>query len=99
MRVRRATLEALAGLAGATATPVTVICTVEAGAACRLAQGAWDDPALAALAPLLIADLGYKTIEHAPHRQAVVRWTPGGQGWELDLGEGFQIAPIEAWDG
>lgn len=99
MRVHRATLAALQGLAGPSGAAVTVICTVEGGVACRLAQGGWDDPALGPLAGLLIADLGYKTVEHAPRRQAVVRWAPGGASWEIDLGEGFMAAPVEAEDG
>jgi hypothetical protein len=98
MRARLATLAALRALAGGGAGPITVICTVEGGLACRLAQGGWDDPALAPLASLLIADLGYKTVEHAPRRQAVVRWA-GGEAWEIDLGGGFTTVPLEAEDG
>jgi len=99
MRIRGATLAALEALADAGRTPVTVICTVEGGVACRLLQGRWDDPRLQPLAGLLIADLGYKTVEHAPARQAVVRWTPGAAAWEVDLGEGFATRALEAADG
>ena len=77
-----------------------VICTVEGGRACRLVQGRWDDPKLDALARLLIDDLGYKTVEHAPHRQAVVRWTPGSPLVGGRPGRGLHEAePVDAEDG
>jgi hypothetical protein len=105
MRISRTTLVALLAVSGAGrrgGSAVTVVCTVEGGVACRLELGDWDDPALTVLAPRLVQEIGWKTIEHAAARQAVIRCAiQGGAGQaycQIDLGEGFQDLPVREAD-
>jgi hypothetical protein len=103
MRISRTTLVALLAVAGAGRSgAVTVICTVEGGPACRLEPGDWDEPALAALTPRLVGEIGWKTIEHAPGRTAVIRCAiEGGSGraeCRIDLGDGFRDLPVREPD-
>lgn len=101
MRISRTTLVSLLALAGAgrrDGSTVTVICTVDAGIACRLATGGWDDPALAAIAPRLIGEIGWKSIEHARSRTVIVRCAIMGDDahaeCQIDLGGGFENFPV-----
>jgi len=80
-------------------TSVTIICTVEEGAACRFGSGDWDDPVLDPLLPKLIEDLGWKAIEHSARREVVIRCVAAGGDpanaiCEADAGEGFEPLPI-----
>jgi hypothetical protein len=90
MELARTTVRALLAAAGGRqkgGLPVTIICSVEGGGACRVAQGEWDDPALATVTQLLIGNIGWKTIEHAPARH-----DDHPDTCCIDLGEGF--APL-----
>jgi hypothetical protein len=111
MQLRRATVTALFAAAGimrrdGASVSVAAVCTVEGGVACRLAQGRWDDPGLSALTSRLVAEIGWKTIEHAAGRQVAIRCVaPGGDATRaacsIDLGAGFEPLPVtaEAGDG
>lgn len=105
MRISRTTLIALLAVAGAGrrgGSAVTLICTVEGGLACRLVQDDWDEPALAPLTPRLIGEIGWKTIEHAAGRQAVIRCAivddAAHAECRIDLGDGFEDLPVREQD-
>jgi hypothetical protein len=99
MRIAPATLQALLALAGAGAQgwPLVLVCTVEGGMACRWAGGGWDD-ALAPVAKRLVADIGWKAIEHAAGRQVVIRCA-GPRDCQIDFGDGFVALPSAPDDG
>jgi hypothetical protein len=98
MRIDADVLKALRLLADAQRArqDLNLLCTVEAGPACRLADGDWSDSRLSGIAPRLIAGIGYKTIEHAPARTVEVRIPASGAMCRIDLGDGFQ--PLEVSD-
>lgn len=96
MQICRDTLAALLSAAAASGRrgSVMVVCSVEAGVGCRFSQGAADDAPPATLARRLIDELGYKLVEHAARREALIRCAPDGSGCEIDLGDGFAPLPV-----
>jgi hypothetical protein len=77
----------------------TLVCTVEEGAACRFGGGSWNDPALLAVCERLIHGIGWKRLEYAAGRQAVVRCTaapdrPASATCHIDLGDGWEPLPV-----
>jgi hypothetical protein len=93
MQIRRDTLAALLAAAAASGRggSVVVICSVEGGVSCRFAAGGEVDAALAAR---LVEGIGYKLVEHAPRREALIRCRPDGTGCEIDLGDGYATLPV-----
>jgi hypothetical protein len=96
MRIGPATLRTLLALAGAGAQgwPLLLVCGVEGGLACRWASGGWDD-GLSALAKLVVADIGWKAIEHAAGREVVISCAGPG-ACQIDFGDGFVDLPSDA---
>lgn len=77
----------------------TLICTVEEGVACRFGTGDWNDAVLASLLAGMIQELGWKAIEHAARREAMIRCSapdadPARATCEIDVGNGWEALPI-----
>jgi hypothetical protein len=77
----------------------TLVCTVEEGAACRFGGGSWNDPDLLAVCERLVHGIGWKRLEYATGRQAVVRGTadpdrPAEATCHIDLGDGWEPLPV-----
>src|SRR5439155_15932178 len=55
-------------------------CSVDGTLACRFSTGAWNDPALDALADRIVDEVGWKIVEHAARHRGLVRCdVPGGE--------------------
>ncbi len=77
----------------------SIVCTVEEGTACRFSQAQWGDKTLDELAPVIIAQIGWKRIEHSAQRQVVLRCSVPGRDaarakCEIDRGDGFVPVPV-----
>jgi hypothetical protein len=95
------TIEAILRLASpfirrtGTESSFTLLLSVQEGVACRFAASTWTDQILSPLAPELISEIGWKTIEHSSRRQVVVRCSvPNSEALvanaEIDRGFGFE---------
>ena len=82
-------------------TSFALVCTVEEGMACRFSQADWGDKSLQSLAPAIINELGWKSVEHSAQRQVLVRCTapernPARATCEIDRGDGFVAIQVSA---
>ena len=78
----------------------TLVLTVEEGIACRFAAASWADFLPGAIASDLVTQIGWKCIEHAPARLAVIRCIvsnadPNQAQCQIDLGSGFEPLAIQ----
>jgi hypothetical protein len=71
----------------------TFVATVEEGLACRFASADSSDESLTTLAPRIVDEIGFKTIECSARRQVVVRCTSRTH-CHIDRGDGFQDLAI-----
>lgn len=77
----------------------TLVLGVDEGIHCRFALGNWDDPRLEEVAVPLVLTVGWKRVEHAPSRQAIIRCAVTGEdslaaACSIDLGAGFVPLPV-----
>ena len=75
----------------------TLVCTVEEGIDCRFGGGSWNDPGLTPVCAGLVEGIGWKRLEYAAGRQAVIRCTAtptGPAACEIDLGDGWRPLPM-----
>jgi hypothetical protein len=82
----------------------SLVLTAEECVACRFATGEWNDPLFDPVIDPLVKQVGWKRIENAPGRRAVLRCDiPGGDlaccVCTIDLGSGFQPLPIRDSEG
>lgn len=79
----------------------TLVLTVEEGIACRFAAASWTDLLPDDIASELVTQIGWKRMEHAPARLAVIRCIvsnadPNQAQCQIDLGSGFEPLAIQA---
>lgn len=76
----------------------SLVLSLREGAACRFSASTWSDQMLTALAKDLLAEVGWKTVEHAARRQVVVKCrvpeTRDAAIAEIDCGDGFVNLPL-----
>jgi len=77
----------------------TLVCTVEEGVAVRFGGGSWNDPDLLPICESLMNGIGWKHVEYATGRQAVIRCRAhpenvAGAVCHIDLGDGWEPLPV-----